>query len=129
VVLDASGSSDPLRVQLSFSWTCVTGDNCNKAVSNILFLATARSSPIVTIHGGVLSVGSYTFQVNVSRNDASSVASAHLQMVVENTPPVVVSMLALPRKISPELPFIFNASIVESAAGVAPVWKAWRLVG
>ena len=69
-----------------------------------------------SIPGGTLSVGSYTFEVTVSRDGSSGSAQATVQVTSEEGAPLpVVAMATPPEEASPQLPFAYSAYVAESA--------------
>lgn len=130
-LLDASGSTDPGGAALSFAWSCTVPDNTSAVAASAAeckSIASQAAGGVLTIPGGSLAQGKYTFTVNVSRSDAFSTRTVVVELATSaGSQPPAVSMGRLPAEVSPQLPAVLPATITEDSVGgcLAPRYKAW----
>ena len=126
--LDASGSNDPGGTGLSFVWSCADDNTSTFAGSNVNSASCEASvegltTSTITIAGGSLNLGAYTFFVTVS--SVAGQASAQGTIIIDSLNGPVVSIAAPPAEASPQQPLNLQATFTQSAGCVAPAWKAW----
>jgi len=122
--LDATWSSGAAGGSLAFSWRCSSSsvfqsEACTKVVSSL-------TSPTVSIPGGTLLPGLYSFTVSVAQASASGVLfsnNATAAVVLQEAVVPAVALQDPPVEVSGQLPFQIAVTVSASSTCSAPPWS------